>query len=79
MAKGKNLLGIDIGASSIKACLLKETKRGLQLQSFDQVEIPFRERGEPRLVPVQERVGRGAREDGQGAAEAPATLPDATL
>jgi type IV pilus assembly protein PilM len=40
MAKGKNLLGIDIGASSIKACLLKETKRGLQLQSFDQVEIP---------------------------------------
>jgi len=48
-------------------------------RDFDQVEIPFRERGAPRLVPVQERIGRGAREDGQGAAEAPATLPDATL
>jgi ribonuclease Z len=48
-------------------------------RDFDQVEIPFRERGEPRLVPVQERLGRGAREDGQAAAEAPATLPDATL
>jgi type IV pilus assembly protein PilM len=40
MAKGKNLLGLDIGASSIKACLLKETKKGLFLQSFDHVELP---------------------------------------
>ena len=48
-------------------------------RDFDQVEIPFRERGVPRLVPVQERMGRGARDDGPAAAEAPATLPDATL
>lgn len=40
MAKGKNLLGLDIGANSIKACLLKETKRGLNLQTFDVYELP---------------------------------------
>lgn len=40
MAKGRNLLGLDIGASSIKACLLKDTKRGLGLQVFDTVELP---------------------------------------
>jgi len=40
MAKGKNLLGLDIGASSIKACLLKETKRGMMLQAFDMIELP---------------------------------------
>ena len=40
MAKGKNLLGLDIGASSVKACLLKESKRGLQLQVFDSIELP---------------------------------------
>lgn len=47
-------------------------------RDFDQVEIPFRERGAPRLVPVQERLGRGAREDA-AAPEPPATLPDAAL
>lgn len=40
MAKGKNLLGLDIGASSVKACLLKEGKRGWTLQTFDMVELP---------------------------------------
>lgn len=40
MAKGKNLLGLDIGASSIKACLLKDTKKGLQLELFDSIELP---------------------------------------
>lgn len=40
MAKGKNLLGLDIGASSIKVCLLKEGRQGLALQIFDQIEIP---------------------------------------
>ena len=40
MAKGKNLLGLDIGASSIKLCVLKETKKGLFLQTFDQIELP---------------------------------------
>ncbi len=39
-------------------------------RDFDQVEIPFRERGTPRCVPVQERMGKG---------EAPATVSDATL
>jgi len=47
-------------------------------RDFDQVEIPFRERGEPRLIPVQERLGKGARDDA-AAPDAPATLPDATL
>ena len=36
-------------------------------RDFDQVEIPFRERGEPRLIPVQERLGKGAREDAASA------------
>ncbi|MCB9507102.1 MAG: type IV pilus assembly protein PilM [Myxococcales bacterium] len=40
MAKGKNLLGLDIGATSVKCCLLKETKRGLQLQVFDSILLP---------------------------------------
>ncbi len=40
MAKGKYLLGLDIGASSVKACLLKEAKKGLQLASFDSVDLP---------------------------------------
>lgn len=47
-------------------------------RDFDQVEIPFRERGEPRLIPVQERLGKGAREDA-AAADDPATLGSATL
>lgn len=47
-------------------------------RDFDQVEIPFRERGAPRLIPVQERLGKGAREDA-AAADDPATLGDATL
>jgi ribonuclease Z len=47
-------------------------------RDFDQVEIPFRERGEPRLIPVQERLGKGARED-LAAADDPATLGGATL
>lgn len=40
MAKGKNLLGLDIGASSVKLCLLKETKRGYTLQNFDVIPLP---------------------------------------
>lgn len=36
-------------------------------RDFDQVEIPFRERGAPRLVPVQDRLGRGARDAPVGA------------
>lgn len=40
MAKGKYLLGLDIGASSVKACLLKDAKKGLQLAVFDQIDLP---------------------------------------
>lgn len=40
MAKGKYLLGLDIGASSVKACLLKDAKKGLQLAVFDSVDLP---------------------------------------
>ena len=48
-------------------------------RDFDQVEIPYRERGMPRLVPVQERVGKGARDDAPVPAEAAATLDDESL
>ena len=47
-------------------------------RDFDQVEIPFRERGEPRLIPVQDRLGKGARDD-LAAADRPATLGGASL
>ncbi len=47
-------------------------------RDFDQVEIPFRERGGPRLVPVQERLGRGARDDAPPP-EGPATVAPASL
>lgn len=47
-------------------------------RDFDQVEIPFRERGAPRLIPVQERLGKGARED-PAASDDPATLDRASL
>lgn len=40
MAKSKYLLGLDIGASAVKACLFKETRRGLELQTLDMVELP---------------------------------------
>ena len=31
MADGKNLVGVDIGSSSVKVCQLKETRRGVTL------------------------------------------------
>lgn len=39
MAKG-NLVGLDIGSSSIKVCQLLETKKGYQLQSFGMIPLP---------------------------------------
>ncbi len=36
----KNLMGLDIGSSSIKAVELKETKQGLQLVQFRMVPLP---------------------------------------
>ncbi len=40
MAKGKNLIGLDIGSSGVKLTLLKDTKRGLQLVTFDSAPLP---------------------------------------
>ena len=39
MAKG-NLIGLDIGSSSIKVCQLKESKNSYQLQSFGMIPLP---------------------------------------
>lgn len=37
---GQNLVGLDIGTSSIKVCHLKETKKGVQLLAFDSISLP---------------------------------------
>lgn len=37
---GQNLVGLDIGTSSIKVCQLKETKKGVQLVAFDSIMLP---------------------------------------
>ena len=34
MGEGKNLVGVDIGSTSIKVCQLKESRRGLSLVRF---------------------------------------------
>lgn len=39
MAKG-NLIGLDIGSSSIKVCQLKETRRAYTLQCFGTIPLP---------------------------------------
>ena len=39
MAKG-NLIGLDIGSSSIKVCQLKETRRAYQLVCFGTIPLP---------------------------------------
>lgn len=40
MAKGKNVIGLDIGSSSVKICRIKETKKGRLLQTFDSADLP---------------------------------------
>jgi type IV pilus assembly protein PilM len=40
MAKGRNCVGLDIGSSAVKLCVLKSTKKGLQLQAFDYTPLP---------------------------------------
>jgi type IV pilus assembly protein PilM len=40
MAKGKFCLGLDIGSSAVKICLLKSTGKGMQLQAFDMEPLP---------------------------------------
>ena len=37
---GKNVIGLDIGTSSIKLAHLKSTKMGMQLLSFDSIMLP---------------------------------------
>ncbi|MBK7396627.1 MAG: type IV pilus assembly protein PilM [Myxococcales bacterium] len=40
MAEGKNLVGVDIGSSSIKVCQLKETRKGLALVKLGFEPLP---------------------------------------
>ncbi|MFW5967722.1 MAG: type IV pilus assembly protein PilM, partial [Persicimonas sp.] len=40
MARGRNCVGLDIGSSAVKLCVLKETKKGLELQAFDHTSLP---------------------------------------
>lgn len=40
MAKGKNIVGLDIGSSAVKICLMKQTRKGLSLVSFDHHPLP---------------------------------------
>ena len=40
MAREKNCIGIDIGASSVKLCQLRATKQGFALMSFGLVPLP---------------------------------------
>lgn len=39
-SEGKNLVGVDIGSTSIKVCELKETRRGLSLVRFGYHPLP---------------------------------------
>lgn len=39
MGEGRNLVGVDIGSTSIKVCQLKETRRGLSLMRFGYVQL----------------------------------------
>ncbi len=40
MARGKNVVGLDIGSSAVKLIQLKETKRGYQLKHFGMAPLP---------------------------------------
>lgn len=40
MSEGNNLVGVDIGSSSIKVCQLKETRRGLGLVRLGYMPLP---------------------------------------
>jgi type IV pilus assembly protein PilM len=40
MARGKNVVGLDIGSSAIKLVQLRESKRGMQLQHFGMAPLP---------------------------------------
>jgi type IV pilus assembly protein PilM len=40
MAEGKNLIGVDIGSSSIKVCQIKETRKAYSLVNFAYAPLP---------------------------------------
>lgn len=40
MSEGKNLIGVDIGTSSIKVCQLKEARKGFVLAKMGVVDLP---------------------------------------
>ena len=40
MGEGKNLVGVDIGSSSVKVCQLKETRKGFHLQRVGFAPVP---------------------------------------
>jgi type IV pilus assembly protein PilM len=40
MAEGSNLVGVDIGSSSIKVCQLKESRKGLELVKLGFAQLP---------------------------------------
>jgi type IV pilus assembly protein PilM len=40
MAEGSNLVGVDIGSSSIKVCQLKESRKGLELVRLGFAQLP---------------------------------------
>lgn len=40
MAKGKHCIGLDIGSSAVKLCVLKGTSKGPILQHFDHLSLP---------------------------------------
>jgi type IV pilus assembly protein PilM len=40
MARGKAIVGLDIGSSSVKMCVLKRVKNGYSLQSFGMTALP---------------------------------------
>ncbi len=42
MGEGRNLVGVDIGSSSIKVCQIRETRRGLSLQRMGYEKLPYR-------------------------------------
>lgn len=54
MAEGKNLVGVDIGSSSIKVCQLKESRRGLALAKIGYAPLP------PQAVADGQIMNRGA-------------------
>lgn len=74
MGEGKNLIGVDIGSSSIKVCQVKEGRKGLILQRFGfaplppQVVVDGQVMDAPRVVATLKEVLSAARVRGRDAA-----------